>query len=453
VDFLNHICYGVDFSEHGATVVKAVRSGRTVRVEEPATALPPDVSDAAVAAVLPVQEGFTRRIVAPFASIAKARKVFASILDIQLPFPIERCVCHFLQPQVLPGGQVEALAVAARREDIEARIGKLRAASVDPTHLDAETLALWTQSLDETPLDHETLRVVLYVGHDRTALVLGRGATCAGGHALRTGARSLFGAGADGLQALALRVRQILQAQWKNEAEGPMQWALCGPGFDDARHAEQLQRALARPESSLFFVHKQPASFLARGLAIRAVSTGAYRCNFLTDTFEHPRVASQRDAGAQRSAIAALAAGLVLCALNLGWRQALSARTDSMQEKLSSLAVELSGVANVPLGQEVIVAERAAEEQAADREPLLGIVKPGPAAHLASALAAASGGGITLDSATLSSGAVVLAGRAPSWASVDGLAAALRNDGWKASVDRGDAGADERVPFTIRAVP
>ncbi|HEY8241419.1 MAG TPA: hypothetical protein VIH35_08230, partial [Kiritimatiellia bacterium] len=66
-------CYGVDASEHGTVVVRAARSGRGVQVDAPLAELPADAADAAVAAVLPSQEGFIRRIVAPFASVAKAR--------------------------------------------------------------------------------------------------------------------------------------------------------------------------------------------------------------------------------------------------------------------------------------------------------------------------------------------------------------------------------------------
>ncbi|HEY8240888.1 MAG TPA: hypothetical protein VIH35_05545, partial [Kiritimatiellia bacterium] len=375
-----------------------------------------------------------------------------SILDIQLPFPIERCVCEFLEPREVAGGQVEALAVAVRREDLAARLEKLKTQSIDVTHLDAEPLALWTQSIDEAPLDHESLRVVLYIGHDRAALALGRGAACLGGHAARAGVCHLFGGSGEVLQAFALRVRQVLQAQWKDDADGPMQWALCGPGLDDARHVDKLKAALARPETAQFFQHKQPAGFLARALATRALVPGPYRCNFRSGAFEHPRVSGARETGTRRAAVAALAAGLVLCVLNVGWRQALSARTASAQAQLSALASELSGVPRVPLGQEVVVAERAAAERSSGLQPLLDAVSPGPASRMATVLAGASTAQVTLDTATMTAQAMVLSGRAASWNSVDAFVEVLRNDGWNVSVDRGDAGADDRVPFSVRAV-
>ena len=443
-------CCGVDFSERGLIAVRGARSGRGVQLQPATDSLPPPGDEAAIAAALPAHEGFLRRIVAPFPSVAKAQKVFASILDIQLPFPIERCVHRFLHAAPIAGGQVEALAVAARHEDLAARLEKFRAAGVDPTHLDFEPLALWTQSVEEAPLDLETPRVVLYVGTDRTTLAFGRGTRCLGGHAIRAGAAQLFEG--DGLPGMALRVRQLVQAQWREEAEGPMQWALCGPGLDAPGRADALKAALARSESAHFFTHKQPGALLARALATRALAQGAYRCNLREGAFEHPRMAALREGGLRRAAVALLAAGLMVCALNVAWRVALSSQKQHFQDQLSALASEVSGMERVPRGQELVIAERAAGERKAALQPLLDTLVESPVSRLAAVMAGATGR-FTLDSATAGAQAMVLAGRAASWDDAEQAAASLREAGWKVSLDRGDAGADDRVPFTIKAVP
>jgi hypothetical protein len=444
-----NIALGVDASEHGLVVVRGVRAGREVRLDAATESLPAAAGEGAVASALPAYEGFVRRVVAPFPSVSKAQKVFASVLDIQLPFPIERCAYAFLEPREIDG-EVEALAVAARQEDVAARLEKLRAAGIDPTHLDVEPLALWTQSVDEAPLDAATPRVVFYIGHDRATLAFGRGSRCTGGHAMRSGARQVFEGG--GLAPLAVRVRQLIKAQWKDEAEGPMQWAFCGPALADAARAEALKAALDLPSAAQVFVHKQPSSFLARALAVRALRRGPYRVNLRQGAHVHPRMAMVKDQAHRNAALVALAAGLVLCIVNLGWRGALAARKDAMQARLTASAVDLSGMAQIPKGQELVIAGRAAADNRAALRPLLAVLEPGPADRLASVLARAEGS-LSLDAATFSGEAVVLSGRASTWEAVEAASEPLRASGWTVSLDRGDAGPDGRLPFTLKAVP
>ena len=87
------------------------------------------------------------------ASRAKAEKVFPSLLDIQLPFPLEDCLYQFVEFRRTSEGMVSALVCAARREAIQACLDRYQAQGADPMLLDHEGLALWTQSLVEWPVD------------------------------------------------------------------------------------------------------------------------------------------------------------------------------------------------------------------------------------------------------------------------------------------------------------
>ncbi len=100
------VAFGIDFSASKSVIVRAVGRGRRVRFE----ALPALPEQVECAAALPTYECFARRIVAPLASAEKARKVLPSLLDVQLPFPIEKCVSLF--PEVIAAGaHSDALAV------------------------------------------------------------------------------------------------------------------------------------------------------------------------------------------------------------------------------------------------------------------------------------------------------------------------------------------------------
>ena len=446
-------CLGLDVTADGILAVRAERSGSRIAVE--AVEWNPATSDRfAVAACLPASECFARRLTAPFSSVAKAQKVFPSILDIQLPFPIEKCVYRFLDV-ASTGSQVEALALAARHEELTARIEKLNQAGVDPTHLDHEGLALWSQSLDEMPLDLETARAVFYFGPDRSTLVIGRGSKFIHAAGIRSGTRQYFGGDAPdaaALAQLAVRVQQVLRAQLPDVEARPMQWAFTGPGAEREAWTGALRSALRLPDATTVFTHKSAATFLARAVATRALTVGPYRCNFRADEFEHRAVAAARDQQQNRIAVTCLAAGLALCAVNLAWQGVLRARLASSQRSIETLAKTLSSLPRVPRGQEVLVVERALSEQAPLAAPFARAFEPSSADVLAALLAQAEQGRVKLDTATVGAESIVLRGSAATWDDGDRLAGVLRDRGWNVSMDRGEAGSDERIPFTIKAV-
>ncbi|MFH0908828.1 MAG: hypothetical protein V1929_08705 [bacterium] len=446
-------CLGLDVTADGILAVRATRSGTRVDVET--VPWNPAMADrAAVAACLPASECFARRLTAPFGSVVKALKVFPSILDIQLPFPIEKCVYRFLDAAPA-AGQVGALALAARHEEVSSRIEKLNQAGVDPTHLDHEGLALWTQSLEELPLDLETARAVFYLGPDRSTLVIGRGAKFIHAAGIRSGTRQYFDGDAPDAAALgqlAARVQQVLRAQVPDVEAQPMQWAFTGPGAEREAWTGALRFALRLPEATTVFTHKAVATFLARAVATRALADGPYRCNFRTDAFEHRVVAAARDQQQNRVAVTCLAAGLALCAVNLAWQGVLRAKLSSSQRAIETLAKDLSGLPRVPRGQEVLVVERALEECAPLVAPFARAFEPSSADLLAALLDEADPGRVTLDSATVGAVSIVLRGSAVAWGDGESLADVLRSRGWNVNLERGDAGSDDRVPFTIKAV-
>ncbi len=302
------VAFGIDFSASKSVIVRAVGRGRRVRFE----ALPALPEQVECAAALPTYECFARRIVAPLASAEKARKVLPSLLDVQLPFPIEKCVSLF--PEVIAAGaHSDALAVVARVEEVEAALGRLQEQRVDATRLDHEALALWARLCDEVPPRENEIRAVAYLGLDRCALVVGRGARFLGA----TGSRSP--------SVDHQRWSSFLRAQLGADADAPFTWALVGPGV-----AVDSQRALRRPEGTTFLNVNAPDQFLARALAARAISDATLPCNFRSGPLEHPSVRARESRAARLASTACVAASIALIALCGAWRMYLATRDERL---------------------------------------------------------------------------------------------------------------------------
>lgn len=482
------VCYSVDLSARRLIVGRAQRRGRAVEFEvvadqsvaggesvTGASALPTEgkkqanVSLAASGskrerplwtACVPVQESVARWLQAPLASIAKARKVLPTLLDIQLPFPLEDCVHQFLGVARVGPEQVEGLAVAARYSDIRARLAKLNALGFDPVILDHEGLALWTQSLRERPAQQDGHRVVALLGEDRSTVVVGHmsagspAGRFVGAHSIRPPAFAVEGAGPSGphldRETWATRVRQILQAQWPDPAQQRIEWAWTGPGAANEGLVRGLQDAMAGLGDFVFWRHRDPAFFLARALATRALVGGEWTCNFRRGPLVHPSVTQyQRSQQAQASLTLAVA-GLILCGAGLVWPVILEGRKEAVQTALTDATKKLAPEIPIPRGQEVLFGRRALQEQADRILPFLNALQPPLEPLLADTLALARQHGFQLDSISLSSESVAVRGTAEDWDRCDLLAHLFRDRGYKVQVDREEAGLDEKVHFALK---
>jgi len=452
--------YGIDWSDDCLTIVRQSRGAPP----ETLFARPPDADPAALAdlagqitaevargravsaAAMPAAESFTRWLQTPLRSVAKARKVLPSLLDIQLPFPLESCVCQFLECRPsAAGGAIEALAVAARGAHLEAWLDRLRALGLDPVVLDHEALALWTQSRAEAPGEAGVPRIVALLAGRHAVLAVGQGDDYRGALGVR------LESGAAGPRQLAGRVSQFLRAQLPPADERPFEWYWVGAGAEDKTVLAAWLAALDEPGRYAFARHAQPAAFLARALAARALEPGLFRCNLRAGgAAEHPQT-RRRDARRQiRAAVSALLAGLFLCAISVGWRAWLAWRTDAAQAQLSGLAARLTGMPRVPRGQEVMLVGRALDENATRLQPFLDALRPGAEELLYALAGAAASNRLFVEELALLGGRLTVRGSAPDWERAEALVACAREQGWRVELERQEAGADERVPFVVK---
>jgi hypothetical protein len=458
--FRARAAYGIDRSARRLIIVRAERSRRGPRFETLADrAVSPDepcpedaarrIADdlrrgrAAGAACMPVSESYARWLETPLSSPARARSVLPSLLDVQLPFPVEECVVTSPAFRRTPAGTIDVLAAAARAANVRARIGALEKQGLEASRLDHEGLALWTQSLREQALERGAIRVVAYVGEDRVTLAVGRGTEFLGAHSVRREE----GAGSGPLTA---RIQQILRAAVPGGGAA-VHWLWAGPGAEQPEPASSLQAA-QHPFPVTFLRHAAPATFLARALATRALGRDPLPCDFRIGTLTHPAVARYTDNRRTRALASVAAAGLTLCVLATAWNLRLDDRVQQAQARLGALAAELAGTSKVPRGQELLTARRALERRAPLAAPFRRAFEPRASAVLAALLRTAREGDLRIEYLSLTEGLAELRGTAPDWDRCGRLADVLRDHGFAArEPERQEAGADERVPFSVAA--
>lgn len=442
------VARGVDLNGSRATIVEAKRRRGEAQFRSIEISPSKDAETIPCAAALPIHAGFIRRLTAPLSSIDKARRVLPALLDIELPFPLESCAHDFLRLARTPQGDVEALAVAARMEDIAAHLERLRAAGFNPVVLEHEAVALWRQSVKETPIAREQHRLLVYLGLDRIGLVAGSGHGLDAATGLRQGAGDLLAT--TGNQGGAQRLTLWWRTQRERAADADWHIAWCGPGAEQMETRRDFGAALFGDAELKNTTHRDPATFLARGLAAGLVSGNSDDGNFRKGALAHPNAEAYSQRQTRGRLVALVAGALALAALNLGWLQLLTRARDQWQQRLESEAKIIAGTDRLPRGQELLAAQRALEAQASGWAAFQRALEPGAEQILVQALRAAGERNLTFHNLVVRPQSLLLNGTAGDWNDGEQLAATFTATGWRVQVERSDAGADERVHFTLK---
>jgi len=433
-------CYGIDLQGEKAVIVRGERRhGRatfaTVSARDPLFA---EAIRARVPCVacLTARESLTRWLEAPFSSARKADRVFPTLLDIQLPFALEDCVVSFL-PARGSGHITRALAVVARREDVQKKLESLALLGIDPLALDHEGLALWTQSLREAPVEpgeENGLRLIVNLRSEQSTLVIGRGEDFLGAHHVRPGDTG--------------QIKRFLKPH--GAAAGGARWFWVGAGAQDARKVSDLHAPLSQEWPGPCAVVANPETFLARALVERALLAGPLRCNLRCGALTHAAMIARSRRRWASAAALFLAAGLILCGCSLAAKVAARQREAAVDRAFIALADHLAGAPVNAKGSAAIQkAGDKVRKKMENLKPFLNLFDPSLTVTLAAVTDTAKRNSLRLELLSIGRDTVQVTGMAKSWTGGDELLAELQRWGYAAKLDRKDAGTDGKVPFSI----
>lgn len=423
--------YGVDASDRHVVIVRA-RSGA---IETLANISSPNVPEAlrlqiandvnagraGCAAALPCHETVMRRISAPFSRLDRALKVFPSLLDVQLPFPLEQCAYVFTAAAPNANGGLDALAIAARREDVTHALQRLGDAGIDPVSLDHEGLALWMQAQRELPVPKDAERVIVHLGPAHTTLVYGRGKNVIGAHSTRISGEPA---------QIAARIQSWLRSQTELVVRPETGWIFSGASANDGAVRSALGVSNAK-------VVDDPATFLARALAMRSLGDDDAFSNLRSGEQEHPQARNAESSRLRNISALAFAAVLLLCAINFSAIFIATSRNDAAQKEIQRIAFELTG-APAPKGQEVLTARRALDEKSATLMPFQRMVTPALSPWITNIVQLCQNGGAKIAQFSIKPDAFKLTLSAAGPEEIKHIAYVIERGGWRVQTERRD---------------
>lgn len=398
---------------------------------------------AVVAACLLQRESFTRWVKTPLSSIRKAEKVIPTLLDIQLPFPLDKCEYSVISFSANKDrGGSSALVVGARHTDITARLQALSAAAVDPHILDQEGIALWSQLMEEQPdagRPNVTAALLFFAG-DRVTICIGQNGQFLSSHSLKT-------PDIDGIQ-------RILKPYLPTDGQaavlfraGPSVSAACTPLFLSSL-------ASSIPCSSCIEVG-EPRTFLARACARRALIGISNGSNLRSGIFlnEEQKLRIRRQP--RNAAIICLLAGLSLWVCNGIWLLAGNHLTAQMQQRSRQLAVSIVGNPRLaPKGQELLAAKRAIAGQAKAHSAIMAPFQNNLVESLRIVLSTLAEHRLRIESIHCSGQAFLVHGTASEWDACEKASASLAQSGWTTNLERKENPSNPgQQPFVLRISP
>lgn len=455
--------YGLDISAGRLVLARAVGRGAPQTVlaaaldsEEARRALEAAGREvargsAALAVCAPAVQTVVRRLRAPFASAKKAARVWPSLLDVELPFPVESASCAYGPPRLDNGGTL-AIAAAIRRSDLAAFDESCRATGFMSTHCDAEALALWDQQAVEVPPVRAGMpRAIVWLGSDHVTVVRGRGTDFMAAHLLRASPLAEAPGDRQAFEALwSSRIRPILAAHLAEteSAELDLWWA--GPGAEDEARVARLRQALPAEFAIRAETHRQPASLLARALARRAA--GGIGVNFKTGDLAHPALLRMQELRLRRAYLGVMAAAGLVLLLNAGESILRQRHAATLQRQLTAAAQAIAG-GSIPRGQEELLVSRAVARRDEETLPFRNALDAaGLEGRLAQAVAEAKALGLEVSRLALSPAAISIEGSAVGIQAVEGFAERLRGQGWAVQSESPGLTPEGRPRFILKGM-
>jgi hypothetical protein len=436
------VCFGIDISGGNPVVVRAER----VRGKVVTSVVSTDVigGGAFVAGSLSVRESFVRWLETPFAAEGKARKVLPTLLDIQLPFPLEECSYDFIAVRS-EEETVKALAVGARADDVKSKIIDYEKLGVDVQVLDQEGVALWERGLEEFPVSGQQPqqpRIMVNMNGERSTVVLGCGDEFISAHSVLTN---------DGG-----RVSRLLEVGLKGMQNGRTLWLFSGENAEDEDLVESFLSLAGDHWRGQKEIVQSPVSFLAKAIAARAcMGTG---CNLRSGDLMHLDIRLLLKKELLAPVFALAAAGLLLIASNVVAVTVLGMKENRINTEFKDLANKVAGYRlDGAKGVDALKKVRSkVDERGVAARPFLvafgrsltglmrEIIEEGKKSDLKYEV-------ISVSHVSEENGGLLVKGTAPSWNGCDELAGMLRRKGYMVKIDRSDALADERIPFVLRS--
>ena len=363
--------------------------------------------EALVSLGVPAGAGLVRWLRTPFTSRSKAARILPSLLDVQLPFPLEQCAHAVAKIEPGEHGKVCALAVAARYTELTELLDAARERGIDPALMDHEALALWDHARS---LGRGGPLAVAHLGRTRGVLAIGDGGRLDSAHALPAAVAASTASDA----ALLSRLRHLLRSR-QPDPDRPLAWVWAGAAAADKTVRDPLEAALkAELPGVLFAVAPEPETFLAGALARRAAAGDADAWNLRRGALEHPSLATRRRRDARRTAVAALVAGVCLVAVNLGWRTVLDQRGLNLDSLILEQAQRMTGLPESALRVEPVhVVRTHLASRSGPDDPFREAMAPGVTDVLYRVASLAARLQLSLHGFSASEGSFVISGSGP----------------------------------------
>lgn len=412
------------------------------------------VSRSLFVSYIPCRYSFTRWLHVPFRNHSKIMKVLPSLLDVELPFPIDDAVYSF--PIFKRSGHsTYALSVGALKKDIVSTMEKISEYRINPNVIDHQGLALWTQTITELPSERigsNALRILMYLAKNNSAIVVGQGTEFISAHALNSEEPSEI---RRIVRIILSHLLENISTDKKNSHMPPLHekflykivWVWCGSGTEDKHGLSTLQNETNAIKQGEHIIHDNPADFLLRGLITRALRRNIETCDLSLDAETKLRRIHTKQS--TYSAVSFLLSGFLLFAVGTFMRSTAQSKLRKVNTEFSQLSRELNAVEGTTGADAVLTASRATTAKIETFRPFMEYFKQSMIDEIYELVYTARSNNLYYETVSVNNSAIEITGIAENWDSPEVLVTYFTRKGIQPILNRKDALPDEKIPFTI----
>jgi type II secretory pathway component PulL len=393
---------------------------------------------------LPVSDTLTVWLETPFASVNKAKKVLPSLLDIELPFPLENCHYQIVDFHHTANKTVKGLAIVVRKQSLLKWIEKYQNNGMDPVILDHEGLALWEQALETIPALPNEHSIFIYADTEHITIVNGYGSRFKNACSMEI---SETDSARQNINEYLPETERFLYSEIEQNKK--VRYIGCGVDAASKELISKLHSALSGKWTGTLNILEQQTHFLHNSLIRRALNPTKLFCNLRNADLTHNAVYKAYNQRINRVMTIITICGLILILTSITVSIYLNNKIDFYKQQVTKLAQSLAPNTRIPYGLETSQVKQALTKRSDVIAPFINAFKPGTENVLISIMNYADSMGINFESLTLSEKNISLTGTAENWQQCDRFEKWLKTQGFKTEINTHQTIDEERFYFSI----
>jgi type II secretory pathway component PulL len=395
--------------------------------------------NAIVSSALPIKDTLLLNFNIPLSSKKKALQVLPSMLDVQLPFPLEDCLYKVVSSRKLMDNTLSFTTIIVRRKIMERHLAFLQENGVVVDHLDSEATVLFEEGSLVFPKSKKI--VVINMERESISVIISEEQAIKSAYTLKVERDKKN-------EELDLWLKRITKIENLNSQHFDM--VITGKDASSIL-AGEIARKLSSSISPEVSIMPDSEFAFTETIAKRLITPKKYTLNFLEDEYEPKRAKECKMRLMRMRSLFLLAVSVALIFINSLHYIFWYLKKSNLEQAIASLSQKIMPETRLPKGMEIFEINRKMLQHSEEIQPLVGIVANQTFSTFSSLLANIAKKNLIISNLTINDKQIVISGNSTVWQDCEELANWLKTKGFTVTLEKKSFSTFNTTQFAIKA--